>query len=957
MSFVASLFLALVPQQGPDIKLPPRKATETAPVVRPLTEIERFRRDLAEMAGPPAKVEARLQLIAQDYAPKALEALVLELARSARANEMANLMPVVQRFAGRFDAVKVADELLFQLLSRPLGEATRPVLETMAQLKGDGAKAALQECIRGRIAGVRRHAAEVLMPSLNGNDLEFVLQLTSEQTLDLQLRGVELLRALPDERASQRLVEMLSKDPSIAGAACAALVAQRKVAVPPLQRLLAGPAIDRGYAYAAFALAQINAHVADQLLADALAGPLVAQLKNPELLTRSLVAIPLADLSYRGVASATELDVRIVEALLDVVQPLDFVPNLELLRTPAEERLLRATGRLTFGTEVLPWRAWWQDQRATFTAVRARVPVDATNVAQAVVAWRHDQRHVRLLGEELADTSPVGNATEVVLEAPRMLALFAAMQELGFGDEVAMRVDSALPPVRSLQVSVPQGRMQVAMPPAQHPRFEAVVALVQRALDEEAWQLYRHTVDEPDRGAFWRAERRWRDGHPDPVERGRRFVHRVVANWNGLSAPLRARAIEHVVSHPQRKQLLDEEDGLKAIAALGTLPALTEVDLRLLELAAAVPGTKCWRAAVDLAVKAQGGGRPAVRAVFAVVGPDAVLQALQDDNPVVRRAGIEEVIVVRDQRAADRLVALLGDPDRDVQRAAIAAVGHLQIGAASRRLIDLIVADATPPQIRRDALRSLGRAGGDQAFPVLQRALLASDADDKDAAMRGLGELRDPRAAHVLAELVVVGHGKDLGALARLHLQRQSATNAIAALRAQLDVVRDAVLRDELALLLGGYHDVRMVPTLLDLLRRPQHATAAVTLLEGTTGQPFSESDERVEVAEAWFRQHKAEAQWQWLLDALQQANVPTSLRPEHFGGAQPLAPVAELARLLVELQQPRLWALVAAVLRTVAAEDYGVVTMQTPKEAREAIAARYRLLVEANRAAQGQGR
>ncbi len=959
MSFVASLLFLVVPQVDPggDLKLPKQPAAAAVQTpVRPLSEVERFRRDLNELAGPAVKVEAKLQQIAQDYAPQALEGLVLEVARGARANEMANLMTVVRRFGPRLQpSTKVADELLFQLLSRPLGAATRLVLEAMAGLKGDGAKAALQQCVRARVAGVRRQAAEVLAPLLDAGDLPFAEQLTSEQSLDLQLRGVELLRALPGEGSTQRLVELLSKEPALAGAACAALIAQQRAAVGPLQRLLAAPAIDRGFAYGAFALAQIDAAGGAPSLPDTAAVPLVDALATPEALTRSLVAVALADLSYRGVAAASGHDAAIVDALLDLVQPLDYVPNLELLRAPAEQRLLRTTGRIVAAPEALPWRAWWQDQRDGFAAVRRTVPVDAGNAATAVVTWRHDQKCVRVLAEGLADAPPIGGATEIVLTAPEMLELIAAMQRLGFGDEAAMRVESALQPVRALQLSVPQGRMQVAMPLAAHPRFDAITALVQRTLDAQAWQLFRHPVDEPDRGAFWRAERLWRERHPGSLERGQRFVRRVVAGWPDLTPALRARAIDQIAAHPDRRELLTEADGQQAIAMLASLPQLTELDLRLLELAAAVPGERCWRAAVDLAVKATGGGRTAVRAVFAVVGPDAVLQALHDDNPLVRRAGVEEIMVVRDQRAAERLVALLADADVDVRRAAIAAVAHLQVAAAAKPLVVLVVADATPPTLRRDALRALGRVGGDQAFPVLQRALLAPEPEDRDAAMRGLGDLRDPRAAHVLAELVVVGHGKDLGALARLHLQRQSGTNAIAALRSQLDVASDPEIRDELVLLLGGYHDARVVANLLDLLRRPRLAADAARLLEGATGQPFADFDDRVDRAEAWFREHQGEPQSQWLLDALRAANVPTSLRPEHFAGTRPLAPVAELARLLVEVEQPRLWALTAAVLRTAAGEDYGIVTMQSPREVREAVAARYRVLVEANRAAQGR--
>lgn len=957
MSFVASLLLLTVPQvfPGNDIKLPPRAegAVKAAPMVRPLTEIERFRRDLVEMQGPVLKVEHKLQEMAQTYAPQALEALILEVARSARAHEMTNLMVVANRFGGT--SPKVADELLFQLLVRPLAEATRSVVETMVVLKGDAARAALRECIRGRNSAVRRQAVDALIPMLGDDDFDFVMQLSREQTLDLQLRGIDLLRAMPGARGAPRLIELLSKPPTVAGASAAALIAMGPSAAPSLQAFTSQPAIDRGHVYACFVLARIAERVDPALLPESVAPALVKQLKDPDAMTRCLAAVPLADLAYRGVAGAAGHDVALVEALLDTVEPPAFVQNIDLLTRPAEERLLRNTGRLIVGTDGLTWRAWWKDQREGFTCVRARVDVPPEKAATAVVVWRQEQRQMRVLGEGLADTMPVSGAKEVIVSAPHMFELLSAMQAAGFGDEVALRVDSALPRTRSIAVQVPGARAQVAMPVTEHPAFERLVALVQAIVDEEAWQLYRDPATESDRAAFWRAERTWRDAHPSTDERGRRFFHRVVGLWPGLSTPLKARAIERLSQHPDRKQLVGEAEGERAVAMLAALPQLTELDVGLLELAVAAPGDKVWRTAVDCASRLPGGGPVAVRGLFKVLGPDAVLGALDDTSPIVRRAGVEQLMIVRDQRAAKRLIELLADPDLDVRHVAVGACGQLQLTAAAQPLVDIIAANDTTPLVRREALRSLGRIGTDLAFPVLQRALFAKAQDDKDAAMRGLGDLRDPRAAHVLADLLVIGHGKDLGTLARLHLLRQPGTLAVPALRAQLKIAQDATVRADLVLLVGGYHDASVVPELMDLLKNEKYAPQAATLLEGTTGVSFAAAQDRIDLIETWYRDHRADPQWQWLLDALRDTKTTTDLRPDHFAASAGLQPLAELGRLLIEAKEPRLWPLVAAVMRTVARDDFGVVGQDTDVAAREAIAARYRLLDETARAERGR--
>ncbi len=953
MTVTASLIFSLLPQAFPggDITLPPRTTAAAAKdtLVRPLTEIERFRRDLLEMQGPPARVDLKLHEMAGAYAPAAMESLILEVARSARANEMTNLMLVARRFGG--SSPRVGDELLFQLLARPLAEATRPVVETMAALKGDGRKAALRECIRGRIAGVRRHAAEVLIPLLQPEDLAFAIELSRDQSLDLQMRGIDLLQAMPGDVAAARLCDLLSKDAALAGAACNALVGMGMPAVAAMQSLAKAPVVDRGSAYAAFALARIAEHGDAKVLPDEFAAPLLARASDPEVLTRSLVAIALADLSHRGVAALQGKDATIVDALLDVVQPTAFVPNLDLLRKPAEDRLVRTTGRLAAAGEALSWRDWWKDQREGFAAVRAQLRVTDQDVGHAVVSFRHEGRHVRLLAEGLADVQPLAGATEAVLTRAEMLDLVNALQVGGFGDEAAMRVDSALPRQRSLAVQVPSGRAQVTMPLADHPRFDALVALVQARLDDHVWQLFRNPKTEPDRAAFWRAETAWREAHPAALDRGRRFFARAIAVWPSVSNPLRARAVDFVARHPDHKTLLGESDGEAALAMLAALPQLGEVDLRLLELAATVPGDRVWRQAVDLATRQKDGGRAAVRSVFTMLGSDAVLAALRDDNPVVRRAGIYEVMVVRDTRAAGRLVELLADADAEVCLAAAQAVGHLQVTAAQKPLIDRIVAEASDPILRRECLRSLGRVGGDMAFSVLQRALLSKSQDDKDAAMRGLGELDDPRAAHVLADLVVVGYGKDLGTLARLHLQRQAGVRAIPALRGQLQVVQDPVIRAELVLLLGAWHDAGAVPELMDLLRDPRRAPMAAAYLEGATGLSFAAAQDRIDMVEAWYPKNRTAPQWQWLLDALQTDKVQTSLRAEQFvaGAASPAVP--ELVRLLVEAPDGRLWALTAAVLRGLTGEDFGAISAQSPQEAREAVAARYRIAFDTQKA------
>lgn len=964
MTLAATLLLSLAPQvfPGGDIKLPPKKPAAAAQRdVRPLGELERFRRDLVDVHGPRVKVEAKLEEMGRAY-PQ-IEQLILEVARTARSNEMEHLMPVARRFGRTSGTSRVADELLFQLLARRLGSSTRAVVETMAALKGAEAKAALKQCVRATVPVVRRHAVAVLAPLCTQEDVEFALQLTREQSLDLRLRGVDLLERMGGEAAVARLVALLAKDPALAAASCRALIGVGAPAITALQARVAAPAVDRSFAYAAFALAQIGDATGSAALPESLRGPLTKRLGAPEALTRALVAVPLADLVYAGTqgasdeveAASAELDRELVDALLLVVAPAQFVPNIDMLRAPAEQRLRRHTGRVAAAGDVLSWAEWWGANRSTFLGVRAQLQVTDQSAGGAVVTLRQQERVVRILGEHMAGRAVDPDAVEVLLPVAEMAAFVRALMTDGFGDPATMAVESGLPLVRSLDVRVAGGRSSVAVTERAHPAFDRMVAAMDDVIDAELWQLYRVVADEPDRGAFWREERAWLEAHADELARGRRFVDRVVRGWQGWSDSLRARAIGAIAENPRRKELLTEAQGGAMLAALRDVPELGPFDLQLLEVAAGVPGDRVWRECVELAIAADGGGRDAVRGVFQVLGPDAVISALGDERSLVRRAAVDEVVSARDLRAAPQLITMLGDPEFEVQRAAVFACGHLGITSASRPLVDLIVAEGTDAQLRREGLRALGKVGGPLAFPVLQKAMQAPARPDKEAAMRGLGELRDPRAAQLLAEFAVVGYGKPFGEMATFNLQRLGGVLVTPALRKQIPLVQDERVRADLVLLLGLYQDRDNVPELMDLLRQTRYAAEAAPRLECATGVDLEGAPDRITAIEAWWREHKNEAQWQWLLDALGAAGVPHKLTSKDFGPGAGLAGVPELCRLMVELETPRLWVLAAAVLRGVVNEDFGGVTMQTPPDIREGIAGRYRAFAEAERAAGGR--
>ena len=952
MLLTATLALLTSPMwapQDPRLQLPPR---ETRPgnrvqnVPEPQSEVERFRRDLFELHTSASKAELLLQEIGQKY-PRNLEGLMLTVARSAGTRELQDLVLVAKRYGKR----PVADALLFQALARPLGPATRPVLEAMVQVSAldpetDNHRQGLMQLIRGRISASRKHATDLLAAELttgfSPDELQFALQLSGEQNLDLQLSGVQLLGAIQDDQARQRLIALLAKEATVAGAACEALIGGGEGAASQLRQVLAEPAQDRAFGYAALALAVIG-----DKLSSARPG-LVQQLRGSDPLLRCLCAVPLADLCYMGEVDDVATEQLVMEALLNVVEPRAFVANIDMLRGPATARLQLLSGRVV---EARTWREWWRDARPDFVGMRENVVVDAANSKNVLIMLSLPGGRARLLGEALAGLPPLADCQEVVLSGDEMLQLVRQLQDSGLSAARQAVYGKGVPQPRSLQLQVVGARTQVTAPAADAPLFDALVGELDAVLRQQSWQLFRDPAAAPDRAAFWRSERQWLEANPDPLARDRRLLLRVVRRWPQLGPRLQQRALEQLYSVSQRQQLLAESDGAAIVAMLRQQATLDENDLRLLELAVTTPGDKVWRDIVDVATSMPGAGPKEVSRVFSLLGPDAVLQALQDSRPLVRSAAIDEVVQLQDLRAGPRLLQLLDDADDSVARSAVFACGALALADSRKQLFNLVAGDATSPGVRREALRSIGRIGGEGAFELLQRALAAPQREDRQAALRGLGELRERRAAQLLAELFVASPSSEAGDLARFYLQRLGAKLAVPALRGQLQVQNQAV-RQELVTLLASYQDPVVVPDLIQLLREGHDNLRMVACLEGITGLDITSRDDRIQALERWYRDHKLEPQWRWLLQALQRDNVPTSLADEQFAMDGEMTPVPELARLLVEAKAGRLRSLCAAVLRTVTGEDYGNVSAVTPVDVRENMAARYRALFESARAA-----
>ena len=944
-SFVLLLLPQALPSYPDRLKLPPPPtAARPATVELPATEIERFRRALDRLHGAPVEVERGMQAIASEFPD--VPALVQQRLASASPRELADLMLVTRRFA----TPALADEILFQLLARPVGAATQGMLETLVVLKGDEARACLRACIRGRIAAVRRAATEILARDPGPEELDFALALTDEQSLDLRLAGIVLLGAVSDPKAVERLVALLAEEPTIAGASCVALQKLGRAAAPQLQQAVTAPPLGRSFAYAAFLLATLDED--GTLLPPPEAAAALAQaLEGTDPIARALAAVALGRMRHRGRAEGVA-DAAVAAALLDVVAPVAFVPNFEMLRRPAEAALQALTGRT--GREALGWREWWNEVRGGFVGLRARIDVDRTAAGRALVLLRGERTVVRLIGEDLADLPPHQDTREYVLDRDAMMRLVTELLRLGFMQPKAVVPPLGLPLVRSIELAVGDARVQLSAPIQELPAFDQMEAAIGRCADAELWHLLRHPEEEPERGAFWRAERQLRSAQEDPAARDRRNLQRAVKVWPSAPPVLRRLVLAWLLQLDRRSEILRPEDGRALLQLAAQDESYGKEAQAMVELAASTPGDEVWRECIEAAARLSGQSRPALDGVFSVLGADRILAALADPRADVRRAAIDQVVASRDLRAQERLLQMFADPEPRLRRAAVYAAGELAFDAAREPLVGLIADEATDAALRRDSLVALGKVGGEGTFSILQRALAAPVAADRDAALRGLGELDDPRAAEQLASVFAASIGQPSGELARMCLVRMGARLAAPALLLQLSTQNQEV-RTQIVLMLGAWQEPRVVPDLIALLDARREPILVGGMLACTTGLDVEAAADPVLLLQTFWRENRSTPQWRWLLAALEREQIPHALVEAQFDKAAGMAAAPELARLLVEAEPGRIRVLAAAALRDLTGVDFGSLTPTTPVEVRQQVALRYRDAYESARAAQGR--
>ena len=139
------------------------------------------------------------------------------------------------------------------------------------------------------------------------------------------------------------------------------------------------------------------------------------------------------------------------------------------------------------------------------------------------------------------------------------------------------------------------------------------------------------------------------------------------------------------------------------------------------------------RLPVEILTKA---GKPAVK---------ALIEALEADDPLIRRQAADALGRIGDPRAVEPLIATLKDRDALIRGHAVQALGRIKDPRAVTPLIAILNSREQESHVRMNAAEALGAISDPRAVEPLILALLDDSWGIRSRAALALGKLKDPR--------------------------------------------------------------------------------------------------------------------------------------------------------------------------------------------------------------------
>jgi putative heme-binding domain-containing protein len=210
---------------------------------------------------------------------------------------------------------------------------------------------------------------------------------------------------------------------------------------------------------------------------------------------------------------------------------------------------------------------------------------------------------------------------------------------------------------------------------------------------------------------------------------------------------------------------------------------------------------------------------------------EALHAALDDSDPLVRRAGIENATLALDQSTVDRLLRLFDDPSAvDLRAAIIAVVGAARDARATELVVDQLGRHPANAEILRSAIDAARRQGGQGAKHALAK-LVDDDIPPPilTAALEAVGELEVAEAVPAMRACLDHPEAK-VRVAAVVALGRIGGKQAESALITAMSDP-DVEIRRLAASGLGSLRSTAAVPSLLAAYRRPETRSEALAAL------------------------------------------------------------------------------------------------------------------------------
>ncbi|MBI2829324.1 MAG: HEAT repeat domain-containing protein [Acidobacteria bacterium] len=173
-----------------------------------------------------------------------------------------------------------------------------------------------------------------------------------------------------------------------------------------------------------------------------------------------------------------------------------------------------------------------------------------------------------------------------------------------------------------------------------------------------------------------------------------------------------------------------------------------------------------------------------------IIGPLAEVLMVEENSRAIRR--LRELLFGFGAAGRETVERLKGSSNPAVRRTAI---DMLRMFGGQDALADLAtMLEDTDPEVQRDAIRAIAQLGNDEAFAVLQKALMAGTASGSTIPQQ-LISLREERAVPLLC--YVLNHSAPRGRMVEVHAQVIEALGALGAHPESTRTLRAALYRGD----------------------------------------------------------------------------------------------------------------------------------------------------------------